>query len=262
MIDTFNQISKPMHQAIVAVEDKRFWSDPGVDIRGRSRGRWHPTSPADATQGASTITEQFVKSALAEEDNRTIFEKLREAALAFQLTHRWTPAKILTEYLNSIYFGNGAYGIESAARVYFGKQLGYDPDAPGDGNTKACGDSTAETPLPSCASRLNHWQAALLAGHGGQPERVRSRREPGSGKGAPRRRARRTCSSSATSTAGSTRLGINEPLPTRRPTSSSRSEPNAAPYFTSWLRPQILAAMGSAMVCRPGSPNTARTTAG
>ncbi len=72
-------------------------------------------------QGASTITEQFVKNALAQQGNRTIFEKLREAALAFHLTHRWNKEKILREYLNSIYFGNGAYGIESAARVYFGK---------------------------------------------------------------------------------------------------------------------------------------------
>ena len=80
-----------------------------------------------ATQGASTIAEQFVKNALAQEGDRTILEKLREAALAFQLTHRWSKQKILREYLNSIYFGNGAYGIESAARVYFGKPAGVQP---------------------------------------------------------------------------------------------------------------------------------------
>ena len=81
---------------------------------------------ADATghsrEGASTIAQQFVKNALAEQGNRTVFEKLREATLAFHLTHRVVRRqKILTEYLNSIYFGNGAYGVESAARVYFGK---------------------------------------------------------------------------------------------------------------------------------------------
>ena len=184
VIDTFNQISKPMQQAIVAVEDKRFWSDPGIDIRSLARALVADVT-GGATQGASTITEQFVKGALSEEENRTVLEKLREAALAFQLTHRWKPSKILTEYLNSTYFGNGAYGVESAARVYFGKQLGFDPDAPGDGNTKACGDSTAQTPLPSCASRLNYWQAAVLAGTGGQSKRVRSDRESRSGKGPP-----------------------------------------------------------------------------
>ena len=57
-----------------------------------------------------------------------MFEKLREAALAYHLTRKWSKEKILTEYLNSIYFGNGAYGVESAARVYFGKEHGYDYD--------------------------------------------------------------------------------------------------------------------------------------
>ena len=61
-----------------------------------------------------------MKVALAAQDQRTIFNKLREAALAYHLTRKWSKDKILTEYLNSIYFGNGAYGIESAARTYFG----------------------------------------------------------------------------------------------------------------------------------------------
>ena len=55
-----------------------------------------------------------------QQNNRTVFQKLREAALAYHLTRKWAKEKILTEYLNSIYFGNGAYGIESAARIYFG----------------------------------------------------------------------------------------------------------------------------------------------
>ncbi len=66
-------------------------------------------------QGGSTITQQFVKNASQAQGNRTVFEKLREAALAYHLTSKWSKEKILTEYLNSIYFGNGAYGIESAA---------------------------------------------------------------------------------------------------------------------------------------------------
>ena len=77
-----------MRRAIVSVEDKRFWSDPGVDIKGIARALVSDVT-GGATQGASTIAEQFVKNALAEEDNRTIFEKLREAAIAYQLTHRW-----------------------------------------------------------------------------------------------------------------------------------------------------------------------------
>src|SRR5690348_573729 len=163
VIDKFDQISRPMRQAIVAVEDRRFWSDPGVDLRGIARA-----VVADVTggsrQGASTIAEQFVKNALSEQNNRTVFEKLREAALAFHLTHRWSKRKILREYLNSVYFGSGAYGVESAARVYFGKALGYDPNAAVDGSTAGCGDSTPGHKLPTCASRLQPAQAALLAG--------------------------------------------------------------------------------------------------
>ena len=78
-----------MRDAIVSVEDKRFWTDPGVDVRGLGRALLADVT-GGATQGASTIAEQFVKNALAEEGNRTIFEKLREAALAYHLTHRWS----------------------------------------------------------------------------------------------------------------------------------------------------------------------------
>ena len=117
--------------AVVSVEDKRFWTDPGVDIKGIARA-FIADVTGGARQGASTIAQQFVKNALAAEDNRTVFEKLREAALAYHLTREWTKKKILTEYLNSIYFGNGAYGAESAARVYFGKLHGYDPNVAAD----------------------------------------------------------------------------------------------------------------------------------
>ena len=79
-------------------------------------------SAASAVQGGSTIAQQFVKNALRAQSDRTVFQKMREAALAYHLTRKWSKNKILTEYLNSIYFGNGAYGVESAARTYFGNQ--------------------------------------------------------------------------------------------------------------------------------------------
>ncbi|HTU86863.1 MAG TPA: transglycosylase domain-containing protein [Solirubrobacteraceae bacterium] len=244
VVDSFDQISQPMRQAIVAVEDKRFWSDPGIDIRSLGRALAADVM-GGATQGASTITEQFVKNSLSEEDNRTVLEKLREAALAFQLTHRWSPEQILTEYLNSTYFGNGAYGVESAARVYFGKQLGYDPEAPGDGNTKACGDSTAHAPLPSCASGLNYWQAATLAGLVASPSAFDPIMNPVAA------RARRDVVlqdmlQQHYIDREQYEVGRNEPLPTSTDVEQA-VEPNAAPYFTSWLRPQILAAVGKGL---------------
>ena len=70
-------------------------------------------------QGGSTITQQFVKNAYVRPE-RTISRKLKEAALAWQLEQNWSKDRILTAYLNTIYFGNGAYGVERAARTYFG----------------------------------------------------------------------------------------------------------------------------------------------
>ncbi len=141
VIDSWDQISQSMVHAIVAVEDKRFWSDPGVDLKGVVRAFASDVTGGE-TQGGSTITEQFIKQVLGEENNRTIFEKLREAALAWQLTKRWSPMKILTQYLNTVYFGNGAYGIESAARVYFGAAHGYDANAGPEQAAGACGAAT------------------------------------------------------------------------------------------------------------------------
>ena len=112
-------ISPWMKQAIVATEDKRFWEHRGIDLRGMARAFWADIRHQGAVQGGSTITQQFVKNSLTGNE-RTITRKLKEAALAWQLEQRWSKDKILTAYLNTIYFGNGAYGVERAARTYFG----------------------------------------------------------------------------------------------------------------------------------------------
>src|SRR6188472_2433244 len=140
-------IAPVMKEATVAIEDQRFYQHRGVDFLGIGRAVVQDVLQTGAAQGASTITEQFVKNALRAQESRTIFEKLREAALAYQLERHWDKDKILTEYLNEIYFGNGAYGIEEAAKTYFAY------NHPGCGNA---GDY--------CASDLYPWEAALLAG--------------------------------------------------------------------------------------------------
>src|SRR5919197_1352152 len=117
---SYDQISPNMRNAIIAIEDRRFFSNSGVDVRGIARAFVQDVVQKKAVPGGSTITQQFVKNALRAQNQRTIFQKLREAALAYHLTRKWSKPKILTQYLNSIYFGNGAYGIESAARTYFG----------------------------------------------------------------------------------------------------------------------------------------------
>ncbi|HYM64467.1 MAG TPA: transglycosylase domain-containing protein, partial [Gaiellaceae bacterium] len=120
VIVTSDQIAPVAKQAIVAVEDRRYWEHRGVDVRGIARAVWSDLRHKEVVQGGSTITQQFVKNTVTEND-RTISRKLKEAALAWQLERRWSKDRILTAYLNTIFFGNGAYGIQMAARVYFDK---------------------------------------------------------------------------------------------------------------------------------------------
>ncbi len=241
VIQRLSDISPWMRKAVVSVEDKRFWSEPGVDIQGVGRAMISDVT-GGSHQGASTIAEQFVKNALSQQNNRTVFEKLREATLAFHLSHRWPKSKVLREYLNSVYFGSGAYGVESAARVYFGKALGYDPNAAIDNATGGCGDSTTSTKRPTCASKLQPWQAALLAGMISSPAQFDPVAHPRTAM-ARRNAVLRDMLHQHDISAAQYQSSITQPLPTandlQRP-----AEPSAAPYFTSWLRPQILSAMG------------------
>ncbi|HUE26173.1 MAG TPA: biosynthetic peptidoglycan transglycosylase, partial [Solirubrobacteraceae bacterium] len=247
VIDSWDRISPTMINAIISVEDRRFWTDPGVDIRGIARAFISDVT-GGATQGASTITEQFVKNALQEQGNRTVFEKLREAALAYHLTRKWKKVTILDQYLNSIYFGNGAYGVESAARVYFGKVHGYDPNAPADGNKSGCGDY----PLPSCASKLYPWESALLAGMVANPSAFNPLAFPAAAT-ARRDLVLKDMLLQHLITTAKYDQGLAAKVPSASDLQQPQ-EPPAAPYFTSWLRPQILAAMG----VKPGdSPSAA-----
>jgi penicillin-binding protein 1A len=150
VIVTANQIPKIVKEAVISIEDKRFETNSGIDLRGIARAFVQDILHKGSVQGASTIEQQFIKNALAAQSHRTIFEKLREAALAWQLSHKWSKEKIITAYLNTIYFGNGAYGIEAAAQTYFGHEV----------NHLECG-------LPGhtlCVEQLQPWEAALLAG--------------------------------------------------------------------------------------------------
>src|SRR6266545_5513186 len=141
-------ISPVMKQAIIAIEDRRFYTNDGVDVRGIARALWEDVRAKKTVQGASTITQQFVKTALAAQQQRSLFNKLREAALAYQITHKWSKERILRNYLNTIYFGNGAYGIESAAHTYF------------EVSHRRCGEPGQR----KCAAQLQPQEAALLAG--------------------------------------------------------------------------------------------------
>jgi penicillin-binding protein 1A len=150
VIVTPPQIPQIVKEAVISIEDKRFETNSGVDIRGIARAFVQDVEHKGNLQGASTIEQQFIKNALQAQSHRTIFEKLREAALAYQLSHKWSKEKIITAYLNTIYFGNGAYGIEAAAQTYFGQLPSH----------QGCGTPGHEL----CVQQLQPWEAALLAG--------------------------------------------------------------------------------------------------
>jgi penicillin-binding protein 1A len=113
------QISPWIKYAVVAIEDRRFWEHHGIDLRGLMRALYDDVTSGRAAQGGSTITQQFIKQASGN-DQRSIGRKVKEWALAWQLEQRWSKTQILDAYLNTIYYGNQAYGVEQASRIYFG----------------------------------------------------------------------------------------------------------------------------------------------
>jgi len=115
-----SKIPDVMKKATVAVEDERFYEHHGVDYQGVVRAMVENFRAGGVVQGGSTITAQYVKNAYVGSE-RTYTRKLREAVLAWQLEDRWSKDRILTEYLNTVYYGAGAYGVEAAARTYFHK---------------------------------------------------------------------------------------------------------------------------------------------
>ena len=222
------EIAPVMKEAVVAIEDERFYEHNGVDFQGIARAVWQDVTSASAKQGASTITQQFVKNALAAQQSRTVFQKLREAALAYHLEREWDKDKILTEYLNEIYFGEGATGVEAAARTYFA----YNHPGCGQGDT-----------APSCASQLLPWEAALLAGVISSPTAYSPRNFP---ENATSRRNQVLFNMeeqgyiTPEEYTKYTAIPIPEPKEIQPP-----AENSAAPYFTSWLRQQLVDRYGA-----------------
>jgi len=123
---SLEQIPASVKAATVAVEDANFYTNPGVDIRGIVRALWL-NRQGTIMSGGSTITQQLARIVLLEPDERaqqTYGRKIREAILALRLSREYSKDQILQFYLNEVYYGNMAYGIEEAARSYFGKPAG------------------------------------------------------------------------------------------------------------------------------------------
>lgn len=115
-----NQISPLLVRAFLDTEDRRFYEHSGVDLRAIARAVTVNARAGSAVEGGSTITQQLVKNSLLSSE-KTLHRKIAEALLALDLERKLSKDEILQLYLNRIYFGHGAYGVESAARIYFGK---------------------------------------------------------------------------------------------------------------------------------------------
>jgi penicillin-binding protein 1A len=118
----WNEIAPVMRNAVVAVEDRRYYQHGAIDPVGMARAAVVNVWTGTLAQGGSTITQQLVKNRWkpAQAGHRSLRRKIIEAALAYQVEQHWSKQKILDEYLNTIYFGHLAYGVEAAAEVYFG----------------------------------------------------------------------------------------------------------------------------------------------
>jgi penicillin-binding protein 1A len=116
------QIPRALRDAVLATEDRRFYHHWGIDPIGIARAVWQNYRRGRVVEGGSTITQQLTKVLFLTPD-KSIERKLKEAVLALELERRYSKDRILEMYLNQIYFGHGAYGVEAAARTYFGKSV-------------------------------------------------------------------------------------------------------------------------------------------
>ena len=236
-----NEISPNVKNAVIAIEDRRFYTHKGVDYAGIGRAFVQDVLKRRAAQGGSTITQQFVKNALAAQGNRSVFQKLREAALAYHLERKWSKEKILTQYLNTVYFGNGAYGIEAAVRTYFG-----DGDEP---NERAGADDagvsytppvTEEQQDPNAreAEDVAPHEAALLAGMIASPSMYDPIQHPQAAK-ARRNLVLQHMLEMKAITQSQYDDAIRQSLPAEDDVDPPNTE-STEPYFTSWMTEHLL----------------------
>jgi penicillin-binding protein 1A len=118
------RIPRRVVDAVLAAEDARFFEHGGFDLRSMARAALTNLGAGTVLQGGSTITQQYVKNTYFRHPERTFFRKARELRLALEVERRYSKEEILERYLNTVYFGEGAYGVKAASEVYFGHGLG------------------------------------------------------------------------------------------------------------------------------------------
>ncbi|MGW5308673.1 transglycosylase domain-containing protein [Nocardia thailandica] len=119
---SIDQIPPHVRNAVIAAEDRDFYTNPGFSLSGFARAARDNVLGKESAGGGSTITQQYVKNALVG-DERSLQRKMHELVISAKMAQSWSKEEILAAYLNTIYFGRGAYGIDAAAKAYFGKPV-------------------------------------------------------------------------------------------------------------------------------------------
>jgi penicillin-binding protein 1A len=217
ILTPLSQIPEHLRRAVIAVEDVRFFEHPGLDYIGILRAAWTNLRRGGKVEGASTITQQLARSLFLSSE-RTFDRKVRELVVAYKMELVSTKEQILETYLNQIYFGQGAYGVASAAQSYFGKELS--------GLTVAEAAFLAGLPKsPNHFSPFKNYERAKK-----RQEHVLARMEE-----------------AGFLTTAEREQAAAEPLSFRRPGSEQM-----APYFVEYVRQQLIAKYGEAMVYKGG----------
>jgi len=194
-------------RAVIAIEDRRFYDHSGIDLIGLARALWVNIVQRSVRQGGSTITQQLAKNVFLTPE-RSIERKIREALLAFWLEWRYDKDHIISLYLNRVYFGSGAYGIDAAARRFFSKP----------------------------AAELGLWEAAVLAGLLKAPSRLSPVANP-AGAGERGRLVLRAMADAGFISAEQAQKAAASTLRTS-------AEPDGRGYFADWVLGQVNRRMG------------------
>ncbi len=207
-----------LRQAVVATEDQRFYEHAGVDPTGIARALLTDVVLGKKSQGGSTITQQYIKNAFGTPE-KTMKRKVEEALLANKIEQSYTKDQILELYLNTIYFGHGAYGVEAASQVYFGK-----------GVDKL--DLAESAMLAGVIKSPGHYSPYL------DPTQAKNRRDTVLGQ--MKDQSYITAEQEASATA----------LPVK--TVGLKSTATAAPYFVEWVKDQLVKQYGQDRLYRGG----------
>jgi penicillin-binding protein 1A len=211
------EIPERLRRAVIAVEDVRFFEHPGLDYIGMLRAAWTNVRRGGKVEGASTITQQLARSLFLSSE-RTFDRKVRELILAYKMELVLTKEQILELYLNQIYFGQGAYGVASAAQTYFGKDL----------SALTIGESAFLAGLPKSPNHYSPFKAY---------DRAKSRQE----------HVLARMEEARFITTAEREQAAAEILNFRRPGAEQ-----AAPYFVEYIRQLLVAKYGEAMVYKGG----------